>query len=227
MKLIIAAVDRDDPRPVWYCDWGTDHGAAMNNLRRALDRVLAERGAEGYAKFKSGCGWPRPTHLPNTPTEIEPPFALWVDTFRPELDGRRWYHRFSAITAKAGGFDVERDLRRDHGPLGPLYPLNTTHPQKEGDTMTFLYLVPTGMNDPQEPTLGQLGRALRIESERFPAGRTTGPTSATPGTARPTATTPWLAGPRRSNTISRPGPIGAWPTTITKANHHPAGRARR
>ena len=41
-----------------------------------------------------------------------------------------------------------------HGPLGALYPTNTTHPQKEGDTMTFLYLVPTGMNDPEQPTWG-------------------------------------------------------------------------
>ncbi len=53
VKLITAAVDRDDRRPVWYCDWGTDHGAAVNNLRRVLDRVLAERGTDGYAKFKS------------------------------------------------------------------------------------------------------------------------------------------------------------------------------
>jgi hypothetical protein len=35
-----------------------------------------------------------------------------------------------------------------------LYPTNTTHRQKEGDSMTFLYLVPTGMNDPDEPTWG-------------------------------------------------------------------------
>jgi hypothetical protein len=41
-----------------------------------------------------------------------------------------------------------------HGPLGALYPTNTTHRQKEGDTMTFLYLVPTGMNDPEQPTWG-------------------------------------------------------------------------
>ncbi|MHC1769274.1 MAG: nucleoside hydrolase-like domain-containing protein [Verrucomicrobiia bacterium] len=27
-------------------------------------------------------------------------------------------------------------------------------PQKEGDTMMFLYLIPTGMNDPNEPTWG-------------------------------------------------------------------------
>jgi hypothetical protein len=70
------------------------------------------------------------------------------------MDGKRWYHRFSAITAKAGGFDLARDVLTGHGPLGVLYPTNTTHWQKEGDTMTFLYLVPTGMNDPEQPTWG-------------------------------------------------------------------------
>src|SRR5689334_1170986 len=52
VKLIIAEVDGDDPRPLWYSDWGTDNGTARNNLRRALDRVRKERGDEGYAKFK-------------------------------------------------------------------------------------------------------------------------------------------------------------------------------
>jgi len=41
-----------------------------------------------------------------------------------------------------------------HDPLGALYRTNTGLAQKEGDTMTFLYLVPTGMNDPNEPTWG-------------------------------------------------------------------------
>jgi len=45
-------------------------------------------------------------------------------------------------------------VRTNHGPLGELYPTNTTHRQKEGDSMTFLYLVPTGMNDPLQPTWG-------------------------------------------------------------------------
>jgi hypothetical protein len=70
------------------------------------------------------------------------------------MDGVRWYHRFSQLTAKAGGFDIERDVRMNHGPLGALYPTNTTHPQKEGDTMMILYVLPTGMNDPNEPTWG-------------------------------------------------------------------------
>src|SRR5689334_11085927 len=51
VNLIIAAVDRSET--LWYSDWGADHGAATNNMLRALDRVLRERGPEGYARFKN------------------------------------------------------------------------------------------------------------------------------------------------------------------------------
>jgi hypothetical protein len=153
VKLILAAVDSADPRPVWFCNWGTDHGSAPSNLKRALDRVLRERGPDGYAAFKGRLRLSSSNEFGEHTTR-EPPFPLWVDTFRPELDGQRWYHRFSALTATAGGFDARRHLLRDHGPLGALYPTNTTSPQKEGDTMTFLYLVPTGMNDPEQPAWG-------------------------------------------------------------------------
>jgi len=81
------------------------------------------------------------------------------------MDGKRWYHRFSGITAKAGGFDLARDVLTGHGPLGAMYPTNTTHWQKEGDTPTFLYLIPTGMNDPEQPTWGSwAGRYGRNEN---------------------------------------------------------------
>lgn len=154
VELIIKAVDKADARPIWYSDWGTDHGAATNNLKRALDRVLAERGPEGYAKFKSKLRLTSYDKFEPHTTKIAPPFKIWVNTFQPELEGKRWYHRFSAITARAGGFDAVRDMLTGHGPLGALYPTNTTHWLKEGDSPTFLYLVPTGMNDPNEPTWG-------------------------------------------------------------------------
>ena len=153
VNFILAAVDRDDPRPVWYADWGTDRGAATNNMRRALDRVLRERGENGYAKFKSRLRILQHDQF-SEHVERVPAFKIWVNTFQPPRDGKRWYHRFSGITSKAGGFDLRRDVLTGHGPLGALYPTNTTHWQKEGDTMTFLYLVPTGMNDPNEPAWG-------------------------------------------------------------------------
>jgi Cellulose-binding Sde182, nucleoside hydrolase-like domain/Cellulose-binding protein Sde0182, C-terminal domain len=154
LALILAAVDSPDPRPVWFCNWGTDHGSAVSNLKRALDRVLRERGQDGYARFKQRLRLSSADAFGDHTSRLNPPWSLWVDTFRPELAGQRWYHRFSALTAQAGGFDVERDLLTNHGPLGALYPTNTTHRQKEGDTMTFLYLVPTGMNDVNHPDWG-------------------------------------------------------------------------
>lgn len=154
VKRIIEAVDADDPRPLWYSDWGSDRGSGVNNLKRALDRVLKQRGPKGYAKFKDRLRLSSADKFGDHTFKVSPPFRFWVDTFRPEQEGKRWYHRFSALTAKAGGFDLKRDVLTGHGPLGALYPTNTTHPQKEGDSMTFLYLVPTGMNDPDQPTWG-------------------------------------------------------------------------
>lgn len=169
VRLIIDAVDRDDPRPLWFCNWGTDEGAAISCLRRALDRVLAERGPDGYARFKSRLRLSSSNEFGRHTFEVAPAFPFWVDTFRPELERRRWYHRFSGITAAAGGFDIERDVRANHGPLGALYPTNTTHPQKEGDSMTFLYLVPTGMNDPEQPGWGSWAGRYGLQDDA--AGR--------------------------------------------------------
>lgn len=154
VNLVLRAVDSPDPRPVWFCNWGTDRNSGESCLKRALDRVRSDRGAEGYARFKNRVRLSSADKFGDHTSAIAPPFPLWVDTFRPPLDGKRWYHRFSALTARAGGFDIERDVRTGHGPLGALYPTNTGLPQKEGDTMSFLYIVPTGMNDPNEPLWG-------------------------------------------------------------------------
>lgn len=154
VRLIEAAVDAPDPRPIWFMNWGTDNGSATSCLKRALDKALREGDRDRYAKFKNRLRLSSADKFGEHTTNTAPAFPLWIDTFRPELDRKRWYHRFSALTATAGGFDVVRDVLTQHGPLGALYPTNTTHWQKEGDTMTFLYLVPTGMNDPEQPSWG-------------------------------------------------------------------------
>ena len=192
VNLILAAADRSDPRPLWYSDWGTDHGAATNNLNRALDHVKRARGPAGYTAFKSRLRLASYDRFGEHTGTLEPPFPLWVDTFQPQQDGRRWYHRFSALTSHAGGFDLQRDVLAGHGPLGALYPTNTTHWAKEGDSMTFLYLVPTGLNEPEEPNWGSW------------AGRY-GPNTNFPG--RPyywaTQADGWRGATNRDNTLAR------------------------
>ncbi len=192
VNLILAAVDKDDPRPLWYSDWGTDHGAAVNNLKRTLDRVLRERGPEGYARFKSKLRLSSANTFGDHTTTVAPPFPIWVSTFEPPVEGKRWYHRFSALTSQAGGFDIRRDVLTDHGPLGELYPTNTTHWAKEGDTMTFLYLVPTGMNDPNEPSWGSWAGRYSL-NENFPGKQCYW--------ASPTDT--WNGTTSRDNTLAR------------------------
>jgi hypothetical protein len=87
-------------------------------------------------------------------TQPETPWKLWIYTKYPDMDGGRWYHRFGPLTATAGGFDLQRDVLTGHGQLGETYPTNTHLKQKEGDTPEFLYLVPNGLNEPEEPTWG-------------------------------------------------------------------------
>ena len=154
VKLLIAAADSPDPRPIWFCNWGTDAGAAMSCLNRALEQVLRERGQEGYAKFKGRFRLSSADKFGEHTASLAPPWTVWVDTFRPEVGRKRWYRQFSALTATAGGFDLRRDVLVGHGPLGALYPTNTGPPQKEGDTMAFLYLLPTGLNAPAHPAWG-------------------------------------------------------------------------
>ncbi len=169
VRRIIAAVDSEDPRPLWYSDWGSDRGSATNNLRRVLDRVLRERGPEGYARFKGRIRLSSSDAFGPHTYGIQPPFALWVDTWRPEIDGRRWYHQFSRIVSPAGGFNPARDLLNGHGPLGALYPTNTGPKWKEGDSLSFIHWIPTGLGDPSDPTQGGWGGRLAPRTDA--AGR--------------------------------------------------------
>lgn len=168
VDLLIQALERDDPRPVWYSDWGSDRGSATNNLRRALDAVRATRGPETYATLKGRLRLTSGDAFGDHTDRIAPPFILRADTWRPELEGRRWYHRFSALTSQAGGFDLVRDVLPGHGPLGALYPTNTTHWAKEGDSLSFLYLVPNGLNAPEHPGWGGWGGRLALAPQPAP-----------------------------------------------------------
>jgi hypothetical protein len=166
VNLIIEAADRDDPRPIWFQNWGTDHGSDPSNLKRALDKILAERGPEGYSKFKNKFLLSSDDQFGPHTSEIKPPWRLWIQPGHPRIEGKPWYHRFSPLTEKAGGFDLKRDVLTNHGPLGALYPTNTHLPQKEGDSLMFLYLIPTGMNDPLHPTWGSWAGRFGVREGR-------------------------------------------------------------
>ena len=62
------------------------------------------------------------------------------------------------------------NIRRNHGPLGVLYPPQTwTSPNphsaiKEGDTPSWFYFLPHGLNDPEHPEWGGWGGRFERDS---------------------------------------------------------------
>ncbi|MCH8041911.1 MAG: DUF1593 domain-containing protein, partial [Nitrospinae bacterium] len=145
--LIIAAVDKNDPRPLWFSNWGADDGTT-SSLKRALDVVKSTRSEEDYNAFIAKIM----VTAERGQNHFEPyryDFPQYIDTFYPDMDGGRWYHRWEPLTQNAGGFNINTDVKTDHGPLGAKYTI-----QKEGDTPVFMFLIPNGLVGHGNPTWG-------------------------------------------------------------------------
>ncbi len=155
--LIIDAVDRDDPRPLWVSIWG---GAAP--LAQALWQVQQTRPTEDVEKFvrklrvysisdqDDTSPWARMTF----------PQLFWITSMH--AFGQYTLAAWTGISAPAPGADQSViDNRwlstnvRNHGALGALYPMPMFI--VEGDTPSFLYLVPNGLGNPERPDWGSWG----------------------------------------------------------------------
>jgi len=158
---VIRVVDRDDPRPIWYLNWGTnEEDDKPTALREAIEYVKKTRSDAEYERFIGKIHYvavDRQGHLGSYTHDL--PF--YMDTFFPNMDGGRWYHRWRPLTQKAGGFDVKRDIQTRHGPLCAEYTI-----QKEGDTPTFMHLIPNGLNVPMRPAWGGWSGRYSFNEER-------------------------------------------------------------
>jgi peptidoglycan/xylan/chitin deacetylase (PgdA/CDA1 family) len=169
-RWIIAVVDRDDPRPVNVAIWG-----GSTELAQALWRVRNDRTPEQLRKFLGKLRVFSIGHQDDT--------GPWIRENFPDLFGivsiaakgqdmRRGAYRGmylggdESLTSREW---VERNLRKERGPLGALYPTSTwTAPNshstlKEGDTPSWFYFLPNGLGDPAHPEWGSWGGRFRKE----------------------------------------------------------------
>lgn len=140
VELIRRVLTDTDSRPVWYANWGSDSGT-RSNILRALDQLQQELPADRFQAVL------RKLHITRNAEKLGSHvagIALFVDTRNPD----RWYHQFSRMTKTAGGCDVARDIQQV-GPLGAYYST-----PKEGDSLSFIHLIPTGLSAPTKPEWG-------------------------------------------------------------------------
>lgn len=147
--LIIEAVDRDDPRPLWIPIWG-----GSVELAQALWRVRNDRSEKELKKFVSKLrvyAWGNQDATGLWIQENFPDLFYLVSTggviysAAPELQSKKW---------------LNTNVRFNHGPLGALCPIRWG---KLGgaDSETYLGLIPNGLSEMEHPDWGGWGGRLQ------------------------------------------------------------------
>jgi hypothetical protein len=156
--FIIATVDKADSRPVWIPIWG-----GARELAQALTDVRATRPAAAVNAFVA--------KLRVYSISDQDDAGPWIRRNFPDLFWIASIHGFSQYAQAAwpgisgndptDGSDaslVSHEWLEDHirkGPLGSLYP--QWQYIMEGDTPSFLYLIPNGLGVPEHPEYGSWG----------------------------------------------------------------------
>lgn len=156
-RHIISVVDKKDDRPVWINVWG-----AATDLAQALWDVRHNRDDHQVNEFVA--------KIRVYDIAGQDDSGAWICRNFPKIFWLRSVDMFQAISVRIArpfppyvtGPNLETFTTewvagniRNHGPLGKLYPERKW--KYEGDTPAFLYLLPIGLNDPEEMTQGSWG----------------------------------------------------------------------
>jgi hypothetical protein len=168
-EWIIAVVDRPDPRPVWVVIWG---GSA--DVAQALWKVQRDRTPDELGRFVSKLRVHAIGDQDSTGPWIREQFpGLVMITQRRAYRGMYRGGDTSLVSPEWVGIHI-----RNHGPLGDLYPnynggdiwsakLGRVRGIKEGDTPSFLWLIPNGLGDLERPWLGSWGGRFEGQANRL------------------------------------------------------------
>jgi hypothetical protein len=163
-ELLIKAVDRDDPRPLWVPVWG-----GPNVLAQALWKVRETRSRVELMKFVAKLRVHTISDQDDSGPWIRRNFSELFYVASPGFHGGGAYHfatwsgisgdRFHGRFAGADFAIVDNPWLDQHirakGPLGAQYP--QVEFLMEGDTPSFLGLIDNGLNAPEHPDWGGWG----------------------------------------------------------------------
>ncbi|TWT42445.1 hypothetical protein KOR42_47370 [Thalassoglobus neptunius] len=146
--LIIASIDRDDPRPVWVGCWG-----GANNVAQAIWKVRKTRSDDELSKFLS--------KLRVFDILGQDDAGAWIAKNFPEVMYIRATGVYGWQPPKNG--EYQRNDIQSHGPLGAAYP--DTKWATEGDTPAFMHVYPNGLNDPEKIDQGGWGGRFSLKKK--------------------------------------------------------------
>ena len=148
-ELLIQLADEDDPRPIWVCSWG-----GANTLSQAIWKVQQTRSEEEFKAFLH-------KFRLYTITDQDMVYAMrmdraysshqWLRREFPEdlmlvWDESAWLNQ-NALGVR--NWNKYAELIQGHGEMGKVYPHYLWG--VEGDTPSFLNVMPNGLNDPEHP----------------------------------------------------------------------------
>jgi hypothetical protein len=152
---IIKTLELDDDRPLWVTVWGGANtlAQALHKIRKTKTEAEAER---LIAKLRVYT------------ISDQDDSGIWMRKNFPNLfyivsPGGYEHSTWSAINTRVKGIDnqtisnswLAQNIQQDHGPLGAVYP--DVAWGMEGDTPSYLLLIPNGLNVPERPDWGGWG----------------------------------------------------------------------
>jgi len=175
-NALLRALETPDPRPLWVTVWGGPNTLAQALLTLKATHSPAETGRL-LAKLRV-----------NTISDQDDSGA-WIRRTFPDLfyvvsPGGYNHATWGAIMEVVDGIDnrtisnawLRENIQQGHGPLGAAYP--DVAYGMEGDTPSYLPLIPNGLNDADHPDWGSWGGRFELYTpvlqDLDPAGFTGG-----------------------------------------------------
>ncbi|WCJ59767.1 DUF1593 domain-containing protein [Fontisphaera persica] len=164
-RLLLAAADKADPRPLWVSVWGGANtlAQALLDARRerspaALKSLVAKLRVYTISDQDDSGPWLR-REFPDLFYIVSPSGPDWKEYWRATwtgISGDRHYrngpgHKFHLVDNPW----LEENIIKNHGPLGALYP--RLEYIMEGDTPSFLGLIQNGLGWHVSPAYGGWG----------------------------------------------------------------------
>jgi len=183
---IVRCLEKNDDRPLWISVWG-----GANTLAQALQMLQATRSAEEVDRLVA--------KLRVYTISDQDDSGPWIRRTFPKLfyivspGGDYSQATWSAINSVIPGIDnatignrwLAEHIQQGHGPLGAAYP--DVSWGMEGDTPSWLGLIPNGLGDPEHPDWGGWGGRYEL---RLPDASPATPQAFVNGVALPPETRP-------------------------------------